>query len=340
MNDGRLLTIDRLTVEFTTDEAKFKAVDEISFHIDTGETVVLVGESGSGKSVTSLAIMRLILTPSARIAAHAIRFRKKDGSITDLNILSEVQMRQIRGNEIAMIFQEPMTSLNPVFTVGKQIAEAIVTHQGKGRKQAWSRACDLLMGLGIPDPERRLWSYPHQLSGGMRQRVMIAMALACRPALLIADEPTTALDVTIQAQILELIKKLQKELGMSVLFITHNLGVAAEIADRIIVMCAGRAVEEGPTVPMFKQPCMPYTRGLLRSVPRLGSARDVDAQLVSIPGSVPSPMNLPSGCVFHPRCGDFVKGICDVGEPSYENCGSGRWVRCVRWHELVASEQH
>jgi oligopeptide transport system ATP-binding protein len=333
--DKRLLSVDGLTVEFVTDDGRFKAVDEVSFRIDAGETVVLVGESGSGKSVTSLAILRLILTASARIAARSIRFRQKDGRIVDLSTAPEAEMRRIRGNEIAMIFQEPMTSLNPVFNIGKQIAEAIVVHQGKTRKDAWTRAWELLSGLGISDPERRLWSYPHQLSGGMRQRVMIAMALACRPELLIADEPTTALDVTIQAQILELIRRLQDEMGMAVLFITHNLGVAAEIADRIIVMYAGRTVEEGPTEAVFRRPRMPYTRGLLHSVPRLGAARDPDFELQSMAGNIPDAMDLPAGCAFHPRCPGFVRGRCDVRVPPYESCGPDCWVRCVRWRELA-----
>jgi oligopeptide transport system ATP-binding protein len=337
MNSERLLEVDRLTVKFTTEEGVLFAVDEVSFNIDAGETVVLVGESGSGKSVTSLAILRLLLTQSAYCTAKGIRLRKKDGPVADLNTLTEKEMRRIRGNEIAMIFQEPTTSLNPVFTIGKQIAEAIVTHQNKSKNEAWSRAGELLLKLGISDPARRLWNYPHQMSGGMRQRVMIAMALACRPALLIADEPTTALDVTIQAQILELIKMVQNEMRMSVLFITHNLGVAAEIADRIIVMCTGRFVEEGPTDAIFKQPRMPYTIALLRSVPKLGAASNPEARLEWIPGSVPNPKNLPPGCSFHPRCEYHIHGVCDVKVPSYEECGTGRKVRCARWREIMNS---
>ena len=337
MDNERLIEVDRLTVKFSTEEGTIIAVDDVSFNVDAGETVVLVGESGSGKSVTSLAILRLLLTQSAHCAAKAIRFTKKDGCIVDLNSLSEKEMRRIRGNEIAMIFQEPTTSLNPVFTIGKQIAEAIVTHQNKSKNEAWARAGELLLKLGISDPARRLWNYPHQMSGGMRQRVMIAMALACRPGLLIADEPTTALDVTIQAQILELIKMVQKEMGMSVLFITHNLGVAAEIADRIIVMCTGRLVEEGPTNAIFKQPRMPYTIALLRSVPKLGCAGNPDAKLEWIPGSVPNPKNLPPGCSFHPRCEYSIHGLCDVEVPSYGECGPERKVRCVRWREIMNS---
>jgi oligopeptide transport system ATP-binding protein len=243
-------------------------------------------------------------------------------------------MRAIRGNEITMIFQEPMTSLNPVFTIGRQIAEAIVAHRGGSWRDALREAARLLGELGISEPETRLAGYAHQLSGGMRQRIMIAMALACRPALLIADEPTTALDVTIQAQIIDLIRRFKKDLGMSVLFITHNLGLAAEIADRIVVMYAGRTVEEGPSLAIFASPHMPYTRGLLRCVPRLGMAFAEDAELPSIAGNIPSPRSLPVGCSFHPRCPDFRPGLCDAVVPAYESSGLARLVRCARWREL------
>jgi oligopeptide/dipeptide ABC transporter ATP-binding protein len=330
----RLLEVDNLSVRFAGDDGTLTAVDGVSLSVDRGQTVVVVGESGSGKSVTSLAIMRLLRSPPSMMDAAAINFRRRDGHIVDLSGLSEPEMRDIRGNEIAMIFQEPMTCLNPVFSVGRQIAETITAHQGTSRHDAMIRAGELLTGLGISDPERRLRYYPHQLSGGMRQRIMIAIALACRPALLIADEPTTALDVTVQAQILELIKTLQKDMGMALLFITHNLGVAAEIADRIVVMYAGRVVEEGNKRDIFTAPRHPYTRGLLKSVPRLRAAGTEDGELQTIPGNVPMPGHLPSGCAFNPRCGHRLDGICDRFVPPSEICGSGHRVQCLRWREI------
>ncbi|MER3483730.1 MAG: dipeptide ABC transporter ATP-binding protein DppD, partial [Meiothermus sp.] len=259
MDDKRLVEVSDLKVHFFTDDGVVKAVDGVSFHIDKGETLAVVGESGSGKSVTSLAMMRLIPNPPGKIVSGSMLFRGKDGKVKDLVKEDEASMRKIRGNDIAMIFQEPMTSLNPVYTVGDQIAEAIVLHQGKSKKEALEQSAEMLDLVGIPEPRKRLSNYPHQMSGGMRQRVMIAMALSCNPSLLIADEPTTALDVTIQAQILELMKKLQQEIGMSILFITHNLGVVAEMADRVVVMYAGRAVEEADVTPTFKNPLHPYT---------------------------------------------------------------------------------
>jgi oligopeptide transport system ATP-binding protein len=334
--DQHLLDVRDLTVEFATEEGVVRAVDGVSFHVDRGETLVVVGESGSGKSVTSLAVMRLIESPTGRIASGEILFRGRDGAVRDLARLDPATMRGFRGNDLGMIFQEPMTSLNPVYTVGDQIIEAISLHQGKSGRAAFSRAVEMLELLGIPEPERRMKSYPHQMSGGMRQRAMIAMALSCNPALLIADEPTTALDVTIQAQILELIKRLQRELGMAVIFITHNLGVAAEIADRIMVMYAGRIVEEGPARAIFREPRMPYTIGLLNSVPRLGMDRSEGTTLAAIPGNVPSPSHLPRGCAFHPRCGFFAAGICDTETPPLEACGSGHTVRCARWGDVAA----
>jgi oligopeptide transport system ATP-binding protein len=330
-----LLEVRDLTVEFTTEEDTVKAVDGVSFHVDPGETLVVVGESGSGKSVTSLAVMRLIETPPGRIVSGAILFRARDGAVRDLATLDMLAMRGFRGNDLGMIFQEPMTSLNPVYTIGDQIIEAIRLHQGKSGGEAFARAVHMLELLGIPAPERRMRAYPHQMSGGMRQRVMIAMALSCNPALLIADEPTTALDVTIQAQILELIKRLQGEFGMAVIFITHNLGVAAEIADRIMVMYAGRIVEEGPVSEIFRQPRMPYTIGLLNSVPRLGMDRSKERALTAIPGNVPSPRNLPRGCAFHPRCGFHMPGTCDAGVPPLEPCGEVHAVRCARWRDIA-----
>jgi len=319
----RLLEVDRLSVRFKTDDVTVTAVDGVSLSVDRGQTVAVVGESGSGKSVTSLAIMRLLRSPPTMMDADAIRFRRRDGNLADLSRLPEREMREIRGNEIAMIFQEPMTCLNPVFSVG--------------RKNAMIRAGELLAALGISDPDRRLHNFPHQLSGGMRQRIMIAMALACRPALLIADEPTTALDVTVQAQILELIKTLQKEMGMALLFITHNLGVAAEISDRIVVMYAGRVVEEGDTHDIFTAPRHPYTRGLLRSIPRLRGTGTEDAELQTIPGNVPMPGDLPTGCAFHPRCGHRRDGVCDQLVPPTEDCAPQHRVQCLRWRDIQAS---
>jgi oligopeptide transport system ATP-binding protein len=332
----RLLEVRDLTVEFAGEDGAVTAVDGVSFHVDRGETLVVVGESGSGKSVTSLAVMRLIESPPGRIVSGTILLHGRDGTVRDLAALDAASLRRIRGNDIAMIFQEPMTSLNPVYTVGEQIIEAIRLHQGKSGRAAFARAVEMLERLGIPEPKRRMRAYPHQMSGGMRQRAMIAMALSCHPTLLIADEPTTALDVTIQAQILELIKQLQAEFGMAVIFITHNLGVAAEIADRILVMYAGRIVEEGPARAIFHEPRMPYTIGLLNSVPRLRRGQDGEHALVAIPGNVPRPAHLPPGCSFHPRCGFFEKGLCDRALPVLEVCAPGRAVRCVRWREVAA----
>ena len=332
-----LLEVRDLAVEFATDDGVVTAVDGVSFHVESGETLVVVGESGSGKSVMSLAIMQLVERPAGRIASGSILLRGRDGKVRDLVTLDAAGMRQLRGNDVAMIFQEPMTSLNPVYTVGDQIIEAIVAHQGKTGREAIARAVDMLALLGIPEPERRMRAYPHQMSGGMRQRAMIAMALSCRPALLIADEPTTALDVTIQAQILELIKRLQREFGMAVLFITHNFGVAAEMADRIMVMYAGRIVEQGSAQAIFREPLMPYTIGLMNSVPRLGVDRAEKGALAAIPGNVPSPRNLPPGCVFHPRCAFFEPGVCDRERPAIERCAPDHAVRCVRWRAVAAS---
>ena len=273
MDAQRLLEVDGLAVEFRTIDGVVRAVDDVSWHVDKGETLAVVGESGSGKSVSALAVMRLAELGGGRLVEGAVRFRRKDGDVLDLARAAPAVLRQIRGNEISMIFQEPMTSLNPVLTVGEQIGEAIVLHQGRSRREARRIALEMLERVRIPEAESRLDSYPHQLSGGMRQRAMIAMALACRPALLIADEPTTALDVTIQAQILDLIKLLQREIGMAVLFITHDMGVVAEMADRVVVMWRGRKVEEGPVRRIFEAPEHPYTRALLAAVPRLGSMR-------------------------------------------------------------------
>jgi oligopeptide transport system ATP-binding protein len=335
MSDHPLLDVRNLKVRFHTGDGVISAVDGVSFQVDAGETLVVVGESGSGKSVTSLAIMGLVPNPPGIITGGTVLFRGKDGREKDLVKLSQAELRHIRGNDIAMVFQEPMSSLSPVYTIGDQIAEAIMLHQNKGRREALHLAADMLERLGIPEPGKRLKHYPHQISGGMAQRVMIAMALSCRPSLLIADEPTTALDVTIQAQILELIRKLQHEIGMAVLFITHNLGVVAEIADRVVVMYAGRAVELAAAGEIFARPRMPYTMGLLHSVPRLITGEAAGQRLEAIPGEVPNPLRLPRGCTFHPRCRFCVSGVCDSAVPELEECASGHWVRCARWREIT-----
>jgi oligopeptide transport system ATP-binding protein len=333
-----VLEIENLSVEFGSEFGPATVVRDLCLTIGRGETVVLVGESGSGKSVTALAIMQLVRRSGGRVKAGEMRFRGKDGVVKNLARLRERDMRRIRGNDIAMIFQEPMSSLNPVFTIGRQIGEAVVTHQGVGWAEADRRSAELLSLLGFSRATQRLNSYPHELSGGMRQRVMIAIALACRPTLLIADEPTTALDVTIQAQILNEIAHFQRELGMSMLFITHNLGVAAQIADRVVVMYTGRTVEEAPVRDLFARPLMPYTRGLLNSVPRLGTAGADGRKLPSIPGMVPPITQLPPGCSFNPRCEWAEPGLCDVQAPGYSQVSDKRMVACLRWR-LVAEDR-
>ncbi|SDR63751.1 oligopeptide transport system ATP-binding protein [Rhizobiales bacterium GAS113] len=333
-----VLSVEGLGVTFQTEAGVLPAVHDVSFTLKRGETLALVGESGSGKSVTSLAIMRLTPpAPRARLTGSAL-FRGRNGDVRDLVALPESTMESVRGNEISMIFQEPMTSLNPVLPVGLQIAEAIIYHRAQGRRQALEEAERLLELVGIAEPRRRLSAYPHHLSGGMRQRVMIAMALACDPSVLIADEPTTALDVTVQAQILELLKDLQARTGTAILFITHNLGVVAEIADRVMVMYAGRIVEQGGTVPVLKQPLMPYTKGLLRSVPRLELVGVGAAPLEAIPGNVPDPLRLPQGCSFHPRCAHSEKTVCDVVVPQMEEASPDHLLRCHRWRAIKALE--
>ena len=312
---------------FHADGAVARAVDGISFTVAAGETLAIVGESGSGKSVTSLSIMRLVPTPPGEIAGGRVRFRGRD-----LLLLSEPDMRRIRGNEIGMIFQEPMSSLNPLLTVGEQIAEVVRLHQGLGRTAARRHAVEMLARVNIPDPERRAGEYPHRLSGGMRQRVMIAMALACRPALLIADEPTTALDVTIQAQILHLIRALQVEMNMSVLFITHNLGVVAQIADRVAVMYAGRIVEQGDVVTVFASPLHPYTRALLRHLPARGSGwpRSGAPAARRYRARCRVPVALPPGCSYAPRC-PLADDMCRNAMPPIAEVHPGHDVRCHHW---------
>ncbi|WP_150266522.1 ABC transporter ATP-binding protein [Paenibacillus tepidiphilus] len=302
-----LLEIRKLTAGFATEHGLVKATDEISISIGKGQTVCLVGESGSGKSVTSLAIMRLIEYAGGMILDGGIHFHGED-----LTAKKQEEMRSIRGDRIAMIFQDPMSSLNPVFTVGEQIAESLRLHQEKSPGEAMKQAIELLRLVGIPAPEIRAKQYPHELSGGMCQRVVIAIALACRPELLIADEPTTALDVTVQAQILDLLRNLQEELGMSILLITHDMGVAAEMADRIAVMYAGAIVEEGSAIDIFDQPSHPYTVGLLQSIPGFEGERG--GELYTIRGTIPPLGQLPSGCRFHPRC-PHAMDICRSQEP-------------------------
>ncbi|CAO3453951.1 ABC transporter ATP-binding protein [Azospirillum sp.] len=333
MDADLTLDIRNLQTHFTADPGVSKAVDGVSFAVRRNETLAVVGESGSGKSVTSLSAMRLIPSPPGIIAGGEILFRGRDGQVRDLARLSERAMRSVRGNEIGMIFQEPMTSLNPVYTVGDQIGEALRYHQGLDRRAARAEALAMLKKVGIPAAERRLDEYPHQMSGGMRQRVMIAMALACRPTLLIADEPTTALDVTIQAQILDLMRRLQEETGTSILFITHNLGVVAEVAHRVVVMYAGRIVEEGDVRSLLKSPKHPYTRGLLACMPHLGQRRGDGGRLHAIPGSVPSPVNRPAGCTFAPRC-PLAEPACTAAEPVLEPVGPDHSARCRRWRDV------
>ena len=333
MDADLTLDIRNLQTHFTADPGVSKAVDGVSFAVRRNETLAVVGESGSGKSVTSLSAMRLIPTPPGIIAGGEILFRGRDGQVRDLARLSERAMRSVRGNEIGMIFQEPMTSLNPVYTVGDQIGEALRYHQGLDRRAARAEALAMLKKVGIPAAERRLDEYPHQMSGGMRQRVMIAMALACRPTLLIADEPTTALDVTIQAQILDLMRRLQEETGTSILFITHNLGVVAEVAHRVVVMYSGRIVEEGDVRSLLKSPKHPYTRGLLACMPHLGQRRGDGGRLYAIPGSVPSPVNRPAGCTFAPRCA-LAEPACLAAEPVLEPVGPDHSARCRRWRDV------
>jgi oligopeptide/dipeptide ABC transporter ATP-binding protein len=290
-----LLEINGLNIGFDTNRGQLRPVRDVSYSIFPGQTLAVVGESGCGKSVTALSILRLIPSPPGRVLGGEIRFEQRN-----LLGLTEKEMRSVRGKDIAMIFQEPMTSLNPVYTIGDQIVEAITLHQGVSTRQAYKIAEQALADVGIADPAKRIAAYPHQMSGGMRQRVMIAMALSCQPKLLIADEPTTALDVTIQAQILELLRKLQHETGMAILLITHDLGVVAENADTVAVMYASRVVEFATVEDLFDKPLHPYTEGLFRSVPKLGEEQH--SRLQTIPGNVPNPANFPSGCKFHTRC--------------------------------------
>jgi peptide/nickel transport system ATP-binding protein len=327
-----VLDVKNLQTVFFTNSGLFRAVDDVSFSVRRGETLAIVGESGCGKSVTALSIMRLVPEPPGRIVGGSAMLEG-----TDLLALDEAEMRAVRGNRISMIFQEPMTSLNPVMRIGDQIAEAVRLHRTTTGKEAWNRAVEMLRLVRIPVPEQRAQEYPHQLSGGMRQRAMIAMALACRPALLIADEPTTALDVTIQAQILALVLELQRELGTGLILITHDLGVVAQTAQRVIVMYAGRKVEEADVESLFANPRHPYTRGLMASIPAVTSLGSRDnVRLVEIPGMVPSLTNLPQGCAFAPRCGLAIKR-CHEEYPPLQSFGDDHLAACWRAAETAGT---
>ncbi len=314
-----LLAVEDLRVVFGRPGREQVAVDGVSFQVDPGRTLGIVGESGSGKSLTALAILRLVPSPPGRIASGRVRFEGRD-----LAAIPEAEMERVRGARIGMIFQEPMSALNPVFTIGEQVSEALRVHEGLGRREASARALRLLERVGISDAPRRMGQYPHELSGGMRQRVMIAAALACRPSLLIADEPTTALDVTIQAQILALLRELQREMGMAVILITHDLGVVAQMVDRVVVMYGGRIAEEGTVEQVFGQPSHPYTRLLLESIPSLDHDRD---RLPTIPGMVPTLAELPAGCRFHPRCPQAM-AVCREKVPQPVTVAPGHHAAC------------
>ena len=320
-----LLSVGNLRVVFGSEGGELPAVDDVGFEVAEGEVLGIVGESGSGKSVTALSIMGLLPKPPARVASGSIKFQG-----AELLELSEREMQRVRGPGIGMVFQEPMTSLNPVFPIGDQLMETVRVHERVGKVAQRERAIAMLTKVGIAEPARRLRDYPHQLSGGMRQRVMIAMALACNPKLLIADEPTTALDVTIQQQILELLLDLREELGMGIIIITHNMGVVAEMADRVIVMYAGRIVERAPVAELFERPVHPYTRGLLESIPTLADERD---RLRTIPGTLPNPAALPRGCRFEPRCQWRIE-TCAGAVPPLEPLRQGHESACIRQREL------
>ena len=323
-----VLQVKNLKTYFYTEEGMVPAVDGLDFELGKGETLAIVGESGCGKSVTSLSVLRIVPTPPGKILDGEILYKGED-----LLKKSEREMRAIRGNEISMIFQEPLTSLNPVFTIGKQITDILRMHQGMNKKQAYEKAVEMLAKVRIPSPEKVVNDYPHQLSGGMRQRVMIAMALACNPGILIADEPTTALDVTIQAQIMHLLCDLKKDRDTSIILITHDLGVVAQIAENVMVMYAGQAVEYADVKSIFKEPLHPYTKGLLKSLPVLGEEKD---ELYSIKGNIPSPKDYPQGCRFSPRC-DQVCEKCRKEPPPLTVLPDGRKVRC--WN-YVGGESH
>jgi peptide/nickel transport system ATP-binding protein len=329
MND-KILEISNLKTYFFSDSGQVPAVNGVDFYIREGETLGIVGESGCGKSVTSLSIMRLLTHTPGRVVDGSVRFEGRD-----LLTLSENAMREIRGNEIAMIFQEPMTSLNPVYTIGDQIGEAVRLHLKFDKKQAREHVMNMLKLVGIPRAKEIMDEYPHQLSGGMRQRVMIAMAMSCEPKLLIADEPTTALDVTIQAQILDLMKKLKEEKGTAIMLITHDLGIVAEMCDRVVVMYAGKVIEEADVFEIFENPQHPYTKGLLNSIPKMRQKTD---RLESIPGNVPNPANMPTGCKFAPRCSQAMD-ICWEQDPDLLQIAEGHKCRCFLLYENVLAKE-
>ena len=322
----KLLEVKDLKTYFYTDDGIVKAVDGVNFSVESGKTIGIVGESGCGKSVTAMSILRLIPDPPGKIVNGEVLFDGKD-----LTKVSEDELRHIRGNDISVIFQEPMTSLNPVFTVGYQIMEALMLHQKLSEEEAKKKAVEMIKLVGIPRAEKIVDEYPHQLSGGMRQRVMIAMALSCQPKLLIADEPTTALDVTIQAQILELMNELKNKLNTSIMLITHDLGVVAEMSDHVIVMYSGKVVEDAPVDELFKNPRHPYTIGLMNSIPSLIEEGE---RLESIKGAVPNPLYLPKGCYFHPRC-KFATDECRNGQPELREIAPGHKVSCFRAEEVT-----
>ena len=332
------MEIKRLKTYFYTEDGVARAVDNVSLFVNRGETLGIVGESGCGKSVTALSIMRLIPDPPGRIVSGEIRY----AGYGDLRTLSDPEIRNIRGNQISMIFQEPMTSLNPVFRIGDQIAETVRIHKDISRRDAQDRAVEMLTQVGIPSPDKRVRDYPHQLSGGMRQRAMIAMALSCDPSLMLADEPTTALDVTIQAQVLDLMRKLREESGTAIILITHNMGVTAETADRVCVMYAGVVVETADVLTLFAEPLHPYTKGLLSSIPRADRRMKRKARLTTIPGLVPSLLNLSTGCRFANRCSQ-VHDPCRKAEPPLKpapgTSESDHLVRCWLYHEFVDEDR-
>ncbi|WP_306120133.1 MULTISPECIES: ABC transporter ATP-binding protein [unclassified Roseitalea] len=330
-----ILQVRDLQTHFYTEAGIIRAVDGVTLSVAEGETLAIVGESGSGKSVTGLTVMRLLARTPARVVGGSVTFRRRDGASANLLELDERVMEDIRGNEIAMIFQDPMSSLNPVFTIGEQIAESVRLHLGKDRRAAMRDAVDLLAQVGISDPERRVHAYPHELSGGMRQRVMIALALACNPRLLIADEPTTALDVTIQAQIVDLLRHLQRERNMAMIFVTHDLKLVGEIADRVAVMYASRVVEEGNVAEVLERPRHPYTRALIACIPKRDYASAESQALHPIPGTLPDPLDPPAGCAFHDRCA-YAQAGCATRVQRLEEASQGHWTACMRHREIVA----
>lgn len=336
MPDNTLIEVHNLKVHFNTDEGTIEALRDISFTVNRGETVAIVGESGCGKSVMARALLQIVPSPGQIKDGQVIYHR--NGQAIELTKLPPKgpEIRDIRGADIAMIFQEPMASFSPVHTIGNQINEAIILHQHVSRRDATQRTLEILKHVGMPQPSRIIDRYPHQLSGGMRQRAMIAMALSCQPQLLIADEPTTALDVTTQAQILRLLRDLQDEFGMAILFITHDLSVVSQFADRVIVMYLGEVVESADVITLFEEPKHPYTQALLNSIPRIGVGKD--NRLEAIAGSIPNPLHRPNGCRFHTRCTQKVQGICDRVEPTIIEVGEDHRVRCILYDEQYAKD--